>query len=67
MNIKYDRRADALYLKFNTEKIVTTKEKGEYLVDYDKKGEIVGIEILQYSKMAPIIESFSVNPIAARS
>lgn len=54
MNIKYDPSADALYIKFNTQEVATTSEKGEYLVDYDKNGVMVGLEILRYSKKIPI-------------
>lgn len=54
MHIKYDRRADALYVKFKDKKVSKTVEFSDtFLVDVDKKKEIIGIEILNYSKSAP--------------
>ena len=51
MKIKYDKEGDVLYVKFNSKKIYKTKEIGEdFLIDVDKKGGVVGIEILDYSK-----------------
>ena len=46
MRITYDSEADALYIRFE-EGQVTTKHVAEGIaVDYDKRGRLAGIEIL---------------------
>ncbi len=46
MRITYDPRVDALYIMFEETK-VTTKQIGEGIAaDYDAKGKLAGIEIL---------------------
>ena len=54
MKIKIDITADALYIKLKRGKISKTENKGDYFVDYDKKGGILGFEILNFSKKVPI-------------
>lgn len=50
MNITYDKVADATYIKLTNTKIVKTTQVDESVyVDLDKKGEIVGIEVLDFS------------------
>ncbi|MEB3757342.1 MAG: DUF2283 domain-containing protein [Desulfurococcales archaeon] len=49
--VKYDRTADALYIRFKEDKIVDSDEPSPgIIVDYNENGEIVGIEILWFSK-----------------
>ncbi len=51
MKIKYDKEVDVLYIVFNENKIKESDEnKSGIILDYDKKGSIVGIEILDASK-----------------
>ena len=52
MQIDYDRQADALYIYLQPNKYVTkSKEVGEGLVlDLDKNGKAIGLEILDVSK-----------------
>ncbi|RLI62175.1 MAG: DUF2283 domain-containing protein [Candidatus Asgardarchaeum californiense] len=51
MNISYDRVADALYIKFSNENIAESDEISDGIIlDYNKDGKIIGIEILNYSK-----------------
>ena len=46
MNISYDPEVDALSIEFRAA-TVTTKELGEGIaVDYDAKGNLAGIEVL---------------------
>jgi len=52
MQKKYDKIADALYVRIKKGKVFKTKEEDTWLVDYDKSGNILGIEILNYSKQA---------------
>jgi len=49
--IKYDPGADALYVKLKEGKVADSEEVGEgVVVDYDDKGEVIGIELLEFSK-----------------
>ena len=49
--IKYDPGADALYVKLREGKVADSEEVGEgVVVDYDDKGEVIGIELLEFSK-----------------
>jgi uncharacterized protein YuzE len=48
----YDSEVDALYMKCKRGKVARTEDKGDYLVDYDMQGNILGYEILNYSTMA---------------
>ena len=66
MQIKIDKSADALYVKLKKGKIYKTKEQGVYLADYDKKGNLLGFEVLNYSKTAPALEKKSVFVIGKR-
>ncbi len=51
MYINYDKESDVLYIKYKDEKIVESDEIGKgIIVDYDEKGEIVGIEILNFKE-----------------
>jgi len=51
VNISYDRVADALYIKFSNENIAESDEISDGIIlDYNKDGKIIGIEILNYSK-----------------
>lgn len=63
MQIKIDTTADALYIKLRRGKIAKTKNKGDHLVDYDKKGNLLGFEVLNFSKKVPIEERESVSVI----
>ncbi|NOZ64317.1 MAG: DUF2283 domain-containing protein [Caldiserica bacterium] len=51
MRITYDSKYDVLYLQFKEEEEVLCKHLTEEItMDLDKKGKIVGIEILSASK-----------------
>ena len=52
MEIKLDTKADALYIRLKKDKAHrTVSTKDNYLIDLDKKGNVVGIEVLNYSKV----------------
>ncbi len=54
MKIQYDKLADAMYICFKKAKInKTIKMKDRLLVDLDKKGKIIGLEILGISSQVP--------------
>jgi uncharacterized protein YuzE len=51
MNITYDKEADAVYIEFKKGRFHKNKKIDEYtVIDEDKNGKILGIEILQASK-----------------
>jgi uncharacterized protein YuzE len=53
MEIKLDTKADALYIRLKKGKVYKTVEnERSYLVDLDKKGAVLGIEVLHYSQIA---------------
>ena len=51
MNIKFDKETDVVYLRFSDAEIAESDEaKPGIIIDYDKNGNIVGIELLDASK-----------------
>ena len=54
INISFDEDAEAIYLKLSENEIVQTEELKEntVLVDLDKDGQVVGIEILNIEAAA---------------
>lgn len=57
MNTKYDKQADALYMRFNKGKIAKTLRLDDRLiVDLDSKSNVLGVELLNAkSQLAPTI------------
>lgn len=54
MKINYDKVADAIYFSMKKGKVAKTLEMNERLiVDVDKKGNILGIEMLDASNQLP--------------
>lgn len=53
IKFKYDKLAQALYMKVGNGKVVKTEETSPcFFVDYDKLGKIIGIEMLNVEKGA---------------
>jgi len=53
LTFKYDKVAEALYLKVGSGKVAKTEETSPcFFVDYDKNGNIIGIEMLNVEKSA---------------
>jgi uncharacterized protein YuzE len=51
MNFSFDKIANALYIRFSNEKIANSDEIAEGIViDYGKNEDVVGVEILNFSK-----------------
>jgi uncharacterized protein YuzE len=51
MKIKYDKEVDVLNIQFSDMEIIETDEdKPGVIIDYDKNGNIVEIEVLNASK-----------------
>ncbi len=62
MKVTYDKSVDALYIELNKARVSKTIEKpGGIVVDLDKKGNVSGIEVLNYSKTASPKEKFQVS------
>jgi len=54
MEISYDKEADAIYIEFSKRPFAKNKKVDDLTIfDLDKKGEIIGIEILEASKRLP--------------
>lgn len=52
MQIKYDKKVDAMYIKLNENEPyhVSKKVTDDVLVDYSKDGKVVGVEVLSASE-----------------
>ena len=51
MRVEYDKEADSVYFRLRGEKVAESVEISEgVIIDYDKKGEVSGIEVLSFSK-----------------
>ena len=56
MKIRYDPDADAMYIRLSDEEIdKTLKIDDNTILDYDKKGQLVGIEILFVKERMPTL------------
>ena len=54
MKFNYHKREDALYLRFNEASIAESDEVREGIIlDYDRNGKIVGLEVLDVAKRFP--------------
>ena len=67
MQIKYDKKVDALYISLARGKYdKSRKVSGSIMVDEDKKGKVLGIEVLDASKNVPAFNpkkvEFTVQP-----
>ena len=51
MKLEFDPTADAAYFEISPAEVETTKEiEPGIIVDYDKDGHVIGIEVLSVSK-----------------
>ncbi len=56
MKIRYDPDADAMYIKFREVEVDHTEELDKNtIVDYDKKNQVIGVEILFVKERNPNI------------
>ncbi len=72
MRINYDEKADALYIKLKESEYYESDEiKEGFILDYDRGGNIIGIEILDASEYLLPEElatlSFNIERVAAGS
>lgn len=58
MRVRIDQQADAVYLDLTGREIESSEEVSDGIIlDYDKTGHLVGIEILDASKKAGDIDT----------
>ena len=51
MNFSFDKKVNALYIRFSSEKISNSDEIADgIIIDYGKSENIVGVEILNFTK-----------------
>ncbi|MBS3114249.1 DUF2283 domain-containing protein [Candidatus Woesearchaeota archaeon] len=59
MEITYDKKADAMYIEFRKGEFAKNKKIDDFtIIDLDKEGKLLGIELLEVSTRIPI-ESLS--------
>ena len=57
MKLHFDETADALYLRFDESLIVESEEiQPGIVLDFDERGEVVGIEILGLKDRTPPVD-----------
>lgn len=62
MTINFDKIADAVYVALKKTKVKETKTiSDKIIVDFDAKGDIIGIEILNISSQPGILKSLEKN------
>lgn len=62
MEIIYDKEADTMYIEFQKGKFDKNKKIDDFtIIDVDKKGNILGIELLDVSKRIPLESLSEVN------
>ena len=55
MEISYDKEADAMYIEFRKGEFAKNKKVDDFtIIDLDKEGKILGIELLEVSTRLPI-------------
>lgn len=58
MKVNYDEKSDAMYIRFSDAAYYESDEvKDGIILDYDKKGKVIAIEILDASKNLPAPKS----------
>ena len=68
MKITFDKEADAVYIKFSDGEFASNKKiDDDTIIDLDKKGNILGIELLEVSKRIPkdFLSSISVENLVS--
>ncbi|MFH1638168.1 MAG: DUF2283 domain-containing protein [Candidatus Woesearchaeota archaeon] len=62
MEISYDKDADAMYIEFRSGEFAKNKKIDDFtIIDLDKEGNILGIELLDVSKRIPLESLSQVN------
>lgn len=62
MKIEYSKAADAIYVYFKEDFVERSKEiEDGIVIDFDKNGQLVGIEVLDVSKRFSLADIVNVN------
>jgi uncharacterized protein YuzE len=62
MKIEYSKDADAIYVYFKEDMVATSKEiEDGVVVDFDAKGQLIGIEVLDVSQRYSLSDIANVN------
>jgi len=62
MKIEYSKDADALYVYFKEEFVAKSKEiEDGVVIDFDEKGQLVGIEVLDVTQRFKLSDIVNVN------
>jgi uncharacterized protein YuzE len=62
MKIEYSKEADAIYVYFKEEYVAKSKEiEDGVVVDFDEKGQLIGIEVLDVSQRFKLSDIVNVN------
>lgn len=65
MKVSYDKIVDAKYITFKKGKVFATKPLNDWLfLDINKKGEVLGVEILDASKNEVALQTDGVNLVS---
>ncbi len=62
MKIEYSKEADAIYVYFKEEYVAKSKEiEDGVVIDFDEKGQFIGIEVLDVSQRYSLSDIVNVN------
>jgi uncharacterized protein YuzE len=62
MKIEYSKEADAIYVYFKEEFVANSKEiEDGVVIDFDKNGQLIGIEVLDVSQRFSLSDIVNVN------
>ena len=62
MKIEYSKEADAIYVYFKEEFVAKSKEiEDGVVIDFDEKGQFIGIEVLDVSQRYSLSDIVNVN------
>lgn len=62
MDVSFDQEADAVYIRFSDSDVERNREVDDRtILDLDEEGEVVGIEILDFSARYDSISELSVD------
>jgi uncharacterized protein YuzE len=62
MKIEYSKEADAIYVYFKEDFVAKSKEiEDGVIIDFDAKGQLIGIEVLDVSQRFSLSDIVNVN------
>jgi uncharacterized protein YuzE len=62
MKIEYSKAADAIYVSFKENFVASSKEiEDGVVIDFDEKGQFIGIEVLDVSQRFSLSDIVNVN------